>query len=377
MEFRDLNRQYKEMKSEIDLSIKKVIERGHFVLGSEVEELENDLLDYTESKFCISCANGTDALILSLMSWNIGPGDCVFVSDFSYVASASCVSIRGAEPVFVDIDLHTYTMNPKALEASIIRVINEGRLNPRAIIPVDLFGLPANYPEILRIAEKYELKVLEDAAQGFGGAIGKRKACTFGDISITSFFPSKPIGCYGDGGAVFTNDESVAELIWSLRGQGRTRSNKYENTRIGLNSRLDTLQAAILLVKLKKFREYELETINCAANLYNHLLDGIVLTPQVPENYLSSWAQYTIALRDRSTRDILKLELEKNGIPAMIYYPIPLHQQKAFGELGKEEYFIENSIKASQCVLSLPIHPYIKEEEIQFIANTINKVLRD
>ena len=243
MQFRDLGAQYKALKPEIDAGIQAVIDSTAFILGAPVAELEHKLAAYVGRKHCVAVANGTEALQLALMAWDIGPGDAVFTSDFTYFASAGCASIIGATPVLVDIDLATFNMSPEALEKEIKRVIAEGKLKPKAIIPVDLFGLPADYTKILPIAEKYGLKVLEDAAQGFGGRIHDKIACSFGDISATSFFPAKPLGCYGDGGAIFTDDDAIDARLRSLRAGGKSPTDKYDNREIGMNSRLDTLQA--------------------------------------------------------------------------------------------------------------------------------------
>lgn len=258
MEFRDLKRQYQYLKENIDSKIQEVICHADFIQGREVVELEGLLADYAGTKHCVTCANGTDALQLALMAWNIGEGDAVFVPDFTFFSSGEVVSAVNAVPVFVDIEPDTYNIDGDSLETVIRKTVQEGRLTPKAIVAVDLFGQPADYGKLRRIAEQYHMFILEDAAQGFGGRIGEKKACSFGDISTTSFFPAKPLGCYGDGGAIFTDNDEWAALLRSYRVHGKG-SSKYDNVRIGMNSRLDTLQAAVLLAKFPVFMEKELD----------------------------------------------------------------------------------------------------------------------
>lgn len=375
MQFRDLKAQYLVLKDKIDAKIRDVLEDGQFIFGPHVQELEAKLANYVGVKHCISCANGTDALLLVLMAWGIGPGDAVFTSDFTFVASASVASVRGATPVLVDIDPLTFNICPIALEEAIQKTLQEGQLTPRLIIPVDLFGLPADYPRIQELAQKYNLLVLEDGAQGFGGSIKERKACSFGDAATTSFFPAKPLGCYGDGGAIFTNDDDLAATLRSLRAQGRSSEDKYDNRLIGVNSRLDTLQAAILLVKLEAFMEYELETVNWIAGVYNDKLRDIVEVPIVPEGFYSSWAQYTITLDSRARRDALQRRLTDRGIPSMVYYPRPLHTQTAFASMTVDSSLFPNSRKTAETVLSLPMHPYLSEEDIERITRAVRESL--
>ena len=371
MQFRDLKAQYQALKPEIDAGIEAVIESSAFILGKPVAELENKLAEYVGRKHCIGCANGTDALQLALMIWGIGPGDAVFTSDFTYFASAGSSSILGATAVLVDIDLATFNMDPEALEIQIRRVLEEGKLTPKAIVPVDLFGLPADYDRILPIAEKYGLKVLEDAAQGFGGNIRGKLAGSFGDISTTSFFPAKPLGCYGDGGAVFTDDDEVDARLRSLRAQGKSPTDKYDNREIGMNSRLDTLQAAILLSKFKAFAEYELEAVNRVAGWYTERLKDRFVTPVVPEGYYSSWAQYTILMEDRAARDAMQKQLKEKGIPSMIYYPRGLHQQEAYRWMKLPDEWYPKTMEATGRVLSLPMHPYMKEEMVDEVVSAM------
>ena len=363
MQFRDLKAQYQALKPEIDAGIAAVIDSTSFILGKPVTELENKLAAYVGRKHCVGCGNGTDALQLALMIWGVGPGDAVFTSDFTYFASAGTSSILGATPVLVDIDLKTFNISPEALEEQIKRVISEGKLTPKAIIPVDLFGQPADYDRILPIAEKYGLKVLEDGAQGFGGSIRGKMACSFGDISTTSFFPAKPLGCYGDGGAVFTDDDEVNARLRSLRAQGKSPVDKYDNREIGMNSRLDTIQAAILLPKFKAFTAQEIDDVNRAAGWYTQRLKDRFVTP--------SWAQYTILLENRETRDAMQAKLKAAGIPSMIYYPRGLHQQEAYKWMNLDDAMYPNTVEATNRVLSLPMHPYMKEEDVERICGEL------
>ena len=374
MEFRDLKTQYRKLKTEIDERVLDVMARAQFISGPEVKELEQKLAEYVGTRHCITCANGTDALELVLLAWGIGKGDAVFVPTFSFMSTAEVVASVGAYPLFVDIDPDTFNIDLEKLEQAIIQAKNEGKYNLRAVIPVDLFGLPADYEAIAAIAKRYGLKVLEDGAQGFGGAIKGKRACSFGDAATTSFFPAKPLGCYGDGGAMFTDDDELASLLRSLTVHGKG-TEKYDNVRIGRNSRLDTLQAAVLLVKLKAFYEYELNAVNRVAEEYTKQLSGIVKTPVVPEGYLSSWAQYTIMLKSKEQRNELQVKLKEQGIPSMIYYPRPLHLQTAFAFCGLQEGTFPVAEEASHCVLSLPMHPYLDKNEIQNICDALKKNL--
>lgn len=373
MQFRDLHAQYEALKNEIDKGINDVINSTSFILGSQVTELEKELTSYVGRKHCVSCGNGTDALVLALKAYNVGVGDAVFTADFTYIASASCAELVGATSVFADIDLNTFNICPKSLEEQIQKVIKEGKLKPKAIVPVDLFGLPANFEEIEKIAKKYNLIIVEDAAQGFGGNINGKMACSFGDISCTSFFPAKPLGCYGDGGAIFTDDDSIAERLKSLRAGGKSPVDKYDNREIGTNSRLDTIQAAILLPKFHAFKDYEVNDVNKVAGWYTELLKDKVVTPKVPSGYLSSWAQYTILLKNSEERSKVQSKLKENGIPSMIYYPRGMHQQQAFKNLNLKDSDYPNAIEATKRVLSLPMHPYMKKEDVELICSVILK----
>jgi len=373
VQFRDLGKQYHILKKEINERIEGVISTSSFILGKPVAELEGKLAEYCGKKHCIGVGNGTDALVLSLRAYDIGRGDAVFVPDFTYIASASCVSLVGATPVFVDIDLNTFNMSPVALKEAIERVKKEEKLNPKAIIPVDLFGLPYDVDTINTIAEANNLLVLEDAAQGFGGLYKNKRACSLGDISATSFFPAKPLGCYGDGGAVFTDDDEVDRRIRSLRAGGKSPTDKYDNREIGYNSRLDTLQAAILLPKFKAFADYELDSVNKVASWYEERLKDSVVTPNIPDDYLSSWAQYTIRLENKKVRDNLQRKLKEEGVPSMVYYPRGMHQQEVFKYMNLSAELYPNAIEATETVLSLPMHPYMGEESVETISNLIKK----
>ncbi len=372
MQFRDLIKQYNVLKPEIDRAMVETAASGGYIMGKAVKELEASLAEYVGVKHCVSCANGTDALTLALKVWNIGAGDAVFVPDFTFFASAEVISLEGATPVFVDVDPDTFNMDPVHLETCIKRVIKEGKLNPKVIITVDLFGLPANYPAIRKLADQYKLLILEDAAQGFGGAIDNKRACSFGDIATTSFFPAKPLGCYGDGGAVFTDNDEWATLLDSYRVHGKGAF-KYDNVRIGVNSRLDTLQAAILQPKFKAFKDYEVADINKAASYYTEKLKGVVKTPLIPQGYYSSWAQYTITLRNNQEREGLQAFLKEKGIPTMVYYPKPMHEQTAYKDLNYPKGSCPVTEALCQTVLSLPIHPYISKEEIESVCEAIKE----
>lgn len=369
MEFRDLKKQYQVLKQEMDAAITKVLTDCNFISGKQVSDLEERLAAYVGVKHCVTCANGTDALTLMMRSWNVKPNDAVFVPDFTFFATGEVVSFAGATPIFVDVNENTYNMNSECLEKAICKVISEGRLNPKAIIPVDLFGLPADYEAILSIANKYDLLLLEDGAQSFGGKMNGHRACSFGHVATTSFFPAKPLGCYGDGGAVFTDDDETADYLRSICVHGRGGT-KYENIHIGMNSRLDTIQAAILQVKLDAFGNYELETVNKTAKWYTERLKDKVKTPIILDGFYSSWAQYTIALNDKEQRDTVRKKLKAQGIPTMVYYPKPMHSQLAFGSIP---YDGSCPVTEKLCgtVLSLPIHPYLKEEEVDFVVNSL------
>jgi len=375
MQFRDLKQQYAVLKTDIDRAVIEAVSSGAYIMGGPVQELERQLAVYTRVRHCITCASGTDALRLALKAWGVRQGDAVFVPDFTFFATAEAVSSEGATPVFVDVDCETFNIDPADLENKIETTVQKGVLTPKVIIAVDLFGLPADYDAVRRIADNYGLLVLEDGAQGFGGCANGKRSCSFGDISTTSFFPAKPLGCYGDGGACFTDNDEWAELMDSYRMHGKG-SSKYENVRIGMNSRLDTIQASILKVKLKAF-DAELAAVNQAAAHYNARLADIVATPVVPAGFLSSRAQYTIRLNSKTERDALQSELRSQGIPSMIYYPIPMHRQGAYRSLDTIVSQCPVASKLCDTVLSLPIHPYITSEEIERVCDAIKGFMQE
>lgn len=372
MEFRDLKKQYQVLKPEMDAAIGQVLESTGFIGGKTVEELEAELAEYVGVKYCITCGNGTDALTLALMAWEIGEGDAVFVPDFTFFSSAETVSYEGATPVFTDILGDTFNMDPDSLERAVQAVLAEGKLTPKAVITVDLFGLPADYERIRKIADRYGMYILEDAAQGFGGNIHGKRAGSFGDIATTSFFPAKPLGCYGDGGAVFTDNDDWAALIRSLRIHGKG-TDKYDNVRIGMNSRLDTLQAAVLRVKLKAFREYELEDTDKIASEYANGLAGCVETPRIPEGYGSGWAQYSILLKDEEERGAVQEYLKAQGVPTNIYYPRGMHQQTAFSGCGTYGETFPVTEDICRRVLALPLSPYLDREDQEKVIRLIRE----
>lgn len=372
MQFRDLKKQYEVLKPEIDVAIADVIDSSRFISGPQVKELEAQLADYVGVKHCITCGNGTDAITLAMMAWGIGEGDVVFVPDFTFFSSGECPAIVGATPIFVDVDQKTFNLDPIKLEHAIQTILNEGEYTPKAVVAVDLFGLPADFPAIKAICEKYGLLLLEDGAQGFGGSIDGKMACSFGDIATTSFFPAKPLGCYGDGGAIFTDDDEWAALLRSLTVHGKSGNDKYNNIRIGMNSRLDTIQAALLMPKFKAFREYEIDAVNHVADQYTELLaDSGLVPPLIPKGYVSSWAQYTVQLPYSIDRAKLIEQLKAKGIPSMIYYAKPMHLQGAFE--GKRNAAADCPVTENLCktVLSLPMHPYLKDDEIKEICDNI------
>lgn len=380
MEFRDLKKQYQVLKSDIDAAVQGCCANAQFIGGAPVKELEKALAEYVGVKHCITCANGTDALSLAAMAWGIGEGDAVFVPDFTYFASGEIVSFEGATPIFVDVCKDTYNIDPEKLEKAIIKAKNEGKYKLRAVVAVDLFGLPADFDKIRAICDKYDLLLLEDGAQGFGGRYKGKTACSFGDISTTSFFPAKPLGCYGDGGAVFTDNDEWADLIRSYAVHGKG-SSKYDNVRVGVNSRLDTIQAALLSVKFDAFKNYELEDINKAAAKYTELFTaagaqqkGLVL-PTVKDGFYSSWAQYTVQLPEGADRDKIQSEMKAQGIPTMIYYIKPMHCQGAFA--GTDSAVADCDVTDNICgsVLSLPLDPYKSDEDIKLVVDSLIKLI--
>ena len=375
MQFRDLKTQYTVLKDEMDKAILDVVASSAYVMGPKIKEMEAAFADYVGVKHRIACNSGTDALLLALKAWDVKPGDAVFVPSFTFFASAEVIAMQGATPVFVDVDKDTFNMDVTDLERKIDQTLKAGKLTPRVIIAVDLFGLPADFTAIRKVADKYHLYVLEDGAQGFGGRIGDQKACTFGDISTTSFFPAKPVGCYGDGGAVFTDNDEWAALMDSYHIHGKG-SDRYDNVRIGMNSRMDSIQAAILLVKLKAFKDYELVDVNKVAARYTEKLKGIVKTPVVPEGYYSSWAQYTLQVKSKEQRAGLQAALKALDIPTAVYYPIPMHRQTAFNYLDINDNRCPIADQLADTVISLPIHPYLSEADQDMICEAVCKYLQ-
>lgn len=370
--FNDLGAQYRRLKDEIDAGIAGVIESAQFISGPQVEQLEKELAACVGRKYCVSVGSGTDALLMPLMAEGVGPGDAVFVPAFTFFATAEVADLVGATPVFCDIDPETFNLCPKSLEKQIEKTLREGKLKPKAVIAVDLFGEPADFPRIGEICKKYGLLLIEDAAQGFGGAIGERQACSFGDYSATSFFPAKALGCYGDGGAVFTDDEEKYQLLTSIRVHGKG-SYKYENVRIGLNARLDTLQAAILLPKLHAF-DAENEHRRRAAALYTQRLGEGFRPQKLAEGFSSGFGYYTVRAESTDRREKAIAALKAAGIPAMIYYPIPLHLQKVYEPLGYKKGDLPNAEELCDAVFSLPMHGYITDGTIEAVCSVLNNL---
>ena len=375
MDFIDLAAQQKTIRTHINRNIQKVLKHGQYIMGPEIAELEQKLANYVGVTHTLGCASGTDALLMALMAYDVGPGDIVFVPVFTFIATAEVVSLLGATPVFVDIDPRTFNMDPSKLESSINSIkIKKPSLKPRCIIPVDLFGLPANYDAVNAIADKHNLFVIEDAAQSFGAEYHGKKACSLGNISCTSFFPAKPLGCYGDGGMCFTNDDVLANKMYSIRVHGQG-TNKYENVRIGINGRLDTIQAAVLLAKFAIFQE-EIEKRQTVADRYTKELNrSSLVTPFIPDGFKSVWAQYSVLAKDRNQRDGIIRDLKNAGIPTAIYYPVPLHLQKAYANLGYKAGDFAVSEDIAGRIFSLPMHPYLKKKDQLFITECINRNL--
>ncbi|MCX5855913.1 MAG: DegT/DnrJ/EryC1/StrS family aminotransferase [Deltaproteobacteria bacterium] len=389
MNFIDLAAQQRRIKEQVDQNIQKVLSHGNYIMGPEIKELESKLAAYVGVKHAIGCASGTDALLMALMAYNVGPGDAIFTTPFTFIATAEVISLLGATPVFVDIDPDTFNIDPAKLALAIQAVKSNDSsihplpnnnvnlktenvtLTPRGVIPVDLFGLPADYDTINRIAKERGLFVIEDAAQSFGGEYKGKKACSLADIACTSFFPAKPLGCYGDGGMCFTDDDQLAEIMESIRVHGKG-GHKYDNVRIGINGRLDTLQAAILLAKFEIFPE-EVQLRQEAARRYSTLLshNSSLLTPRIPDGYKSVWAQYSLLAKDEGHRSSLQKQLQENKIPTAIYYPKPLHLQTAFKSLAYAEADFPVSENAAGRIFSLPMHPYLSVQDQEKIGQVI------
>lgn len=378
MEFRDLKAQYTVLKDELDAAILRVLAQAHYIGGPEVALLEERLAAFVGVRHCVTCANGTDALQLALMVEGIGPGDAVFVPDFTFCATAEAVALLGAIPVFVDVDRTTFCLDPMALEKAVEAVGCRGDLRPRAVIAVDLFGLPAPYPKIQEVCERFGLLLLEDGAQAMGGALFERRCGSWGTMAATSFFPAKPLGCYGDGGALFTDDPARADLARSYAVHGKG-SAKYDNVRVGINSRLDTMQAAVLLVKLAAFKRFELEAVQKVADAYGEALAAIpeVELPRVPAGSTSAWAQYTVVLPPRCDRIGLQRFLRERDIPTAVYYPRPLHAQLAFAGRSICLDGCPVATELSRRALSLPMGPYLAVSDIEAVAVALREGLEE
>ena len=389
MQFIDLAAQQARVRENIEARIRTVLDHGEYIMGPEVAELENRLAHYAGARHVISCASGTDALLMVLMAWGVGPKDAVFIPSFSFFATAEVVAMLGATPVMVDIDLQTFNIDPASLEKAVVAVTSQDcslyplpavlrkeRLVPKAVIPVDLFGHAADYNAVMDIARKYDMLVLEDAAQSFGGEQNGRKICGLGcQAAATSFFPAKPLGAYGDGGAIFTDDDTLASLLRSIRTHGKG-SNKYDNVRIGLNGRLDTMQAAVLLAKMDIFAE-EINQRQEVAAMYGERLGdipGIALPVVLPDN-TCAWAQYCIRVA-HGKRDGLVAELNARGVPSNIYYPIPLHMLTALKDLGYSPEDMPVALEASQVALALPFHPYLTIAQADAVAEAVRVGMR-
>jgi dTDP-4-amino-4,6-dideoxygalactose transaminase len=386
MDFIDLKTQQKRIKETLDANIQKVLAHGNYIMGPEVKELEAKLGAYVGAKHAISCASGTDALLMALMAYGVGPGDAIFTTPFTFIATAEVISLLGATPVFVDIDPKTYNIDPEKLEKAIIALKSNNpfrhplpnvklktenvTLSPKGIIPVDLFGLPADYDAINKIAKEHGLFVIEDAAQSFGAEYKGKRSCSLADVACTSFFPAKPLGCYGDGGMCFTDNDELAAALDSIRVHGKG-SHKYDNARIGINGRLDTLQAAILLAKFDIFPE-EVQLRGEVAKYYTALLDGAsIRPPHIPPDDLSAWAQYSVLAKDEAHRPALMKRLQEAKIPSAIYYPKPLHLQTAFAFLGYAPGTFPVSEDAANRIFSLPMHPYLVGSDQELIIGAL------
>jgi len=364
--FMDLKSQYAQMDQAIRERIHAVLEHGRYVMGPEITELEERLASFCGTTHALGCSSGTDALLIALMAYDVGPGDAVFTTPFTYIATAEVIALLGATPVFVDIDPKTYNIDADQLAARVRDVAEAGDLRPRGIIPVDLFGLVADYDAIEAIAKAHDLFVLEDAAQSLGGLKEGRRAGSFGNVAATSFYPAKPLGCYGDGGAIFTDDTDLNEVMRSIRVHG-TGSDKYDNVRVGINGRLDSIQAAILLVKLDSFQR-ELDARQRVAMRYNAGLEGVT-TPTIPEGYQSAWALYSVLHEDR---DGLRAHLSERGIPTVIYYACPLHRQPVFHHLGYAPDALPVATSVADRIVSLPMHPFLSDAEVDTVIEAVN-----
>ena len=370
MQFIDLSKQQKLIREKINARLESVLDHGQYINGKEVFELEELLAQYVDKKHCITCSSGTDALLIPLMAYGIGPGDAVITTPFTYISTAEVIALLGATPIFVDIYEKTFKIDPDGIEEAVI-FAKKQNLVPKAIIPVDLFGLPSRYRLIIDVAKKHNLVVIEDFAQAFGSSIGAKKAGSFGNVSATSFYPAKPLGCYGDGGAIFTDDTDLAKKMTSIRVHG-AGVNKYQNVRVGLNGRLDTIQAAILLEKFNIFED-ELKSRNKIASYYkSNIISNSVVPPFIPKNYISSWAQFSVLAENENERRRIINNLSDNKIPTAIFYEIPLHLQKVFKNLNYKKNSFPVSEKISNKIFSIPMHPYLDSNDQDKVLEILN-----
>ena len=371
MQFIDLKAQYQALKSEIDSNIQNVLDTAQFIGGTYVKELEKQLAAYVGRKHCVTCGNGTDALQIVYMAYGIDKGDAVFCSDITFIASVEPAMVFGATPVFCDCTKDTYNICPESLERQIQAVLAEGKLRPRAVVAVDMLGNPCDYDAINAICEKYGLLLIEDAAQSFGATYHGKKCCAFGDVATTSFFPAKPLGCYGDGGAIFTDNDEIADLCRSICVHGKGPRGKYDNVRIGMNSRLDNMQAAVLLPKLKALAKYETEARQVVAQRYNNAFAEVLQTPAVAENCESIWAQYAALAKSTEQRDKIIGHLSEKNIPNMVYYPTPQHALPVFKDISSYGETFENANDYCARTFSLPMHPYMNDAEQQTVIDAV------
>lgn len=383
MAFIDLAAQRRRLGAQLDRAVMAVLDSAAFIMGPQVARFESELAAFGKAGHALSCANGTDALALPLWAWGVGRDDAVFCPSFTFAATAEVIPWTGAEPVFVDIDPVTYNMDPASLEAAVAAVVAQGRLRPRAIIAVDLFGQPADYPRIAEIARRHGLKLIADSAQGFGCTLHGRHPVEWADCATTSFFPAKPLGAYGDGGAVLTDDSELWDVMDSLRVHGKATKRdlegrvfehdpKYLNLRIGMNSRLDTIQAAILIEKLAVFAE-EIVARNRIADHYAERLAGLVATPSVIEGGVSTWAQYTIEMPER---DAFMAHARQSGVPTAAYYPMPIHTQEVYGRFAQAPAGLPVTEAKADLVVSLPMHPDLSESDQDRVAAAVRTFLR-
>lgn len=369
--FIDLKKQYSRIEKDVDQAIKKVLMHGQYILGPEVAELEKKLADFAGTEYCLGCSSGTDALLMAMMALDFKKGDAVFTTPFTFFATVEMIALTGATPVFADIDPKTYNIDPARLREAILKVREEGKLNLKAIVTVDIFGQPADYDEIQKIADEFGMPVIEDGAQAMGALYKGRRVPSLGKIGCTSFFPAKPLGCYGDGGAVFTDDKELYDKMFSILVHGRG-GDKYDNIRIGLNARLDTIQAAVLLEKFKIYEE-EIELRQKVVAKYRQALEGLLTLPYVPESNLSVWAQFCVLSPDYAA---IQDALRQNDIPSARYYPIPMHLLKAMEYLGYKKGDMPEAEKVAGTVFALPMHAYLDDATIEKIGDVIRSVVR-